>query len=123
MLYYLFCNQNQKELTMLLQTIISNELNKRLGREASYEEQRDAYLYIADNCDDNATFNDLIVTMNDFISDTYFRCDECGELHLREQMNEFSGAFGFYRTCNNKDCEQRAYQDAHNDPYRELRPY
>ena len=108
---------------MLLKTLISNELNKRLGRTATFAEQRDAYLYVSDNLDDTATIRDLANAMDDYMADAYFRCDECGELHLREQMNEFSGAFGFYRTCNNKDCEQRAYQDAHNDPYRELRTY
>lgn len=108
---------------MLLQTIISNELNKRLGRTATYAEQRDAYLYVADNCDDEATIHDVIITMDDFINDTYFRCDKCGELHPREQMNDIWGAYGHFHTCTKTNCEREAYYDANNDPYRELRTY
>lgn len=107
----------------MLQQIIANELNKRLGRTATYAETHNAFLEISDNLGDKPTFETLQNGMDDYIANAYFRCDKCGELHLLEQANEFSGAFGFYRTCNNQDCEQQAYYDAHNDPYRELRTY
>lgn len=107
----------------MLKTIIMNELNKRLGREATYAEQREAWLYVSDLFEQSDTIADLKNIMDDFIADTYVRCDQCGEMHRRDEMTDISGPYSCQRVCNNPDCEQAAYQDAHYDVRREWATY
>ena len=108
---------------MLLQLIITNELNKRLGHETTPAEQLNAFKYVADNIDDNSTLRDVADILADFITDNYCLCDKCGEYVLRSETSEIDGPYHNYRVCHNTDCEQQAYYDAHNDPYQELRTY
>ena len=78
---------------MLLQMIITNELNKRLGHVASVAEQNKAFLYVADNMDDSATLNDINNILADFVSDNYCLCDICGEYVLRDEIIEVRNRF------------------------------
>lgn len=111
-----------KGLTML-QLLITNELKKRLNRTVTPSEQYNAFKYVSDNLDVNATLNDVADVLADFITDTYCLCDQCGEYVLRTETTEINGPYHHYRVCRNADCEQRAYYDANNDQYQELRTY
>ena len=108
---------------MLLQMIITNELNKRLGHETTPAEQRNAFLYVADNLDDKCTIRDMENILADFISDNYCLCDVCGEYVLRDQTSEIWGPYHHFRVCQNADCEQSAYYDANHDEKREWATY
>ena len=108
---------------MLLQMIITNELNKRLGHVASVAEQNKAFLYVADNMDNSATLNDINNILADFVSDNYCLCDICGEYVLRDQTTEIDGPYHHFRVCQNRDCEQSAYYDANHDEKREWATY
>ncbi|MBR2772852.1 MAG: hypothetical protein IKD78_12735 [Bacteroidales bacterium] len=103
----------------MLKQIIINELNKRLGRTATTIEQRDAYWNAVDMFDNNDTIADLKATMDDYVDNTYVRCDKCGEMHRREDVSEICGPYGVYKVCTNPDCEQEASYDAHNDRHRD----
>lgn len=107
----------------MLKIMIINELNKRLGRTASAIEQRDAYWNVIDMFEDGDTIDDLKHIMDDYIADTYVRCDQCGEMHRREETTDISGPYSCQRVCNNPDCEQAAYQDANYDVHREWATY
>ena len=108
---------------MLLQLIITNELNRRLGRDATPAEQRKAYLHIADNLGDKPTLQTLNDCMDDYMDNYYVVCDKCGGLLLRDETGEIVGPYNHYRVCTNPDCEQTAYYDANHDPHQELRTY
>lgn len=107
----------------MLRLIITNELEHRLNRKATFMEQRKAYLYVSDNLGDKPSLKTLTDLMDDYIDDTYVKCAKCGEWVLRENTTEITGPYHNYRVCSNSDCEQQAYYDAHTDPYQELRTY
>lgn len=107
----------------MLKQIIINELNKRLGRTATMVEQRDAYWNVIDMFESTDTIADLKATMDDYVDNTYVRCDKCGEMHRREDVTEICGPYGAYMVCTKPDCEQEAYYDAHNDCRREWATY
>ena len=107
----------------MLQLIITNELKKRLGHAVTPVEQNNAFKYVSENIDINATLDDIKDTLADFITDNYCVCDKCGEWVLRSETSEINGPYHNYCVCHNTDCEQAAYYDANHDPYQELRTY
>ena len=107
----------------MLKQIIINELNKRLGRVATPAETRDAVLYVTDLVEEDTTMQDLIHIMDDYMADTYVRCDQCGEMHRRDEMTDMSGPYGCMRVCAKSDCEIPAYDAVHYNPEREWATY
>lgn len=108
---------------MLLQMIITNELNRRLGHDTTPAEQRNAFVYVADNLDDQSTLKDINDILADFITDNYCLCDVCGEYVLRDETTEIDGPYHHFRVCQNRNCEQSAYYDANHDEKREWATY
>ena len=107
----------------MLQLIITNELKKRFGRTVSPAEQYNAFKYVSDNIDVNATLDDIRDTLADFITDNYCVCDKCGEWVLRSETTHIDGPYHCYCVCHNTDCEQAAYYDANHDETREWATY
>lgn len=107
----------------MLQLIITNELKKRLRHAVTPVEQNNAFRYVSDNIDVNATLDDIKDVLDTYIANTYCVCDKCGEWVLRDETSEIIGPYNNYCVCNNTDCEQQAYYDANHDPYQELRTY
>lgn len=71
----------------MLKMIITNELNKRLHRNATASEAQDCYLYITDNLGLIDGFADLNDLMDTYIANNFRQCCECGEYCLIDEMN------------------------------------
>ena len=107
----------------MLKQIIINELNKRLGRNTTPAETHDAVLYVTDLVEEDTTMLDLTHIMDDYMADTYVRCDQCGEMHRRDDMTDISGPYGCMWVCAKSDCEIPAYDAVHYNSEREWATY
>ena len=83
----------------LLKNIITNEIKDILGHEPSSSEYKSAFEYISNNIDEKSMLIDIEEYLAEWKDDCLVQCEQCGEWHLREEMEERFIGLGYRYVC------------------------
>ena len=104
-----------------IKSIIKNELDKRLGRDALSEDINEAIEYINDWVAfiKNPVLSDITEALDGFIHDNYAQCEYCGEYHKFDDIEHYYGK----EVCEKESCRKQAYEDWGFKPQKEWGTY
>lgn len=104
-----------------IKSIIKNELDKRLGRDALSEDINNAIDYISDWVAfiKNPVLSDITEALDSFIKDNYAQCEICGEYYKFDEIEHYYGR----EVCQKTSCRVNAYDDYKFNPQKEWGAY